>query len=300
MQIKATVIHHSADFDGIASREVAKIHLGTEGVEYIGWDFSDPKIPFPKEGKVYVIDLSPDCFLEMVGIDEAKERLVWIDHHKTAIEKWGTYLPGYRIDGVAACRLAWQWFRWDNGKTCMVSLPPKESFLTRTVMEPVSLMLLGEYDVWDHRGDGDLELQFGLRTQKEPVWSVLLSYNGVPYLEKLLEAGKIAMAYSEHVDTGTVMSRSFFIEWEGVKWLALNTARSNSKTFSALDVPETGHSGLMSFYWDGKMWNFSLYHADHRKDLDLSLIAKKKGGGGHAGACGFRVPQIPFPLYAHP
>jgi len=36
--------------------------------------------------------------------------LVWIDHHKSAIEKYGATTPGYRIDGVAACRLAWQWF----------------------------------------------------------------------------------------------------------------------------------------------------------------------------------------------
>lgn len=34
----------------------------------------------------------------------------------------------------------------------------------------------------------------------------------------------------------------------------------------------------------------SLYHSPHEnKDYDLSKIAVKYGGGGHRGACGFRV-----------
>jgi nanoRNase/pAp phosphatase (c-di-AMP/oligoRNAs hydrolase) len=33
-----------------------------------------------------------------------------------------------------------------------------------------------------------------------------------------------------------------------------------------------------------------------RKDVDLSLIAKKYGGGGHAGACGFQCAELPFRL----
>ena len=50
----------------------------------------------------------------------------------------------------------------------------------------------------------------------------------------------------------------------------------------------------MGFNYDGKGWNFSLYHAKHRTDLDLSAIAVKYGGGGHRGACGFRSKNLPF------
>lgn len=48
------------------------------------------------------------------------------------------------------------------------------------------------------------------------------------------------------------------------------------------------------FYWNGATWTVSLYHAAHRKDLDLSAIAVKYGGGGHRGACGFRAAKLPF------
>jgi hypothetical protein len=54
------------------------------------------------------------------------------------------------------------------------------------------------------------------------------------------------------------------------------------------------HEGLFGFNWTGKKWRVSLYHAPHRTDIDLSVIAVKYGGGGHRGACGFRCDKLPF------
>ena len=107
---KSLVIYHSADFDGIFCREIAKKFLG-DSAQYVGWTHGDPPIPFPSEGAVYVLDLSPEC---LADIPAHQERLIWIDHHKSAIEKFSPRIAGLRIDGVAACRLAWQWF--SNGK----------------------------------------------------------------------------------------------------------------------------------------------------------------------------------------
>jgi hypothetical protein len=95
-------------------------------------------------------------------------------------------------------------------------------------------------------------------------------------------------------DADIMRSRSFNVQWEGLTFLTLNTARCNSNTFAALDVPETGHDALMGFYYNGKLWTVSLYHAKHRTDLDLSKISVKHGGGGHRGACGFTCKQPPF------
>ena len=47
MNIKTTVIYHSADFDGLFCREIAKKFL--PDAELIGWDWADAKIPFPAE-----------------------------------------------------------------------------------------------------------------------------------------------------------------------------------------------------------------------------------------------------------
>jgi nanoRNase/pAp phosphatase (c-di-AMP/oligoRNAs hydrolase) len=63
-------------------------------------------------------------------------------------------------------------------------------------------------------------------------------------------------------------------------------------TVASKDIPQTGHDALMGFYYNGNGWTFSLYHAKHRTDLDLSAIAVKYGGGGHRGACGFTTKSL--------
>lgn len=310
MSTKTTVIYHSADFDGIFCREIARHFLGDKEVEYIGWNFGDPAIPFPDEGMVYVMDLPPDAPFGLKSVThEIAARMVWLDHHRTSLEKYmneTVFIPSYRIDGVAACRLAWQWFSIHkhppHGRCLIVGLPTKQGFLDRKVSEPLAVRLAGEYDVWDHRGDGDIEFQFGLRSVElhDVVWRRLLSLEirgpQHDYASELVRIGKISKFYSENIDADLATHKSFRLKWEGLDFLCLNTGRFNSLTFAAMDKPETGHDALLGFCWTGKVWTVSLYHAAHRKDLDLSKIAVKHGGGGHKGACGFTCKTLPFPL----
>lgn len=300
--MKTTVIHHSADFDGIFCREIARKFLPE--AELIGWDHGDPKIPFPAEGTVYILDLSPDC---LGGDTYDSSRIIWIDHHKSSIEKWPSSIPGYRIDGVAACRLAWQWFANVGGPVNRAEgqhgyhLPDMEAFRNRQVEEPVAVMLAGEYDIWDKRDERAETFQFGLRSQElsEADWFILLTGDGPSehFVERLLAQGGMLQRYQQRNDANVVNFRSFLQPFDGLTFLALNTARCNSLSFAAKDVPETGHDALMGFYWTGKSWKVSLYHARHRTDLDLSKIAVKFGGGGHRGACGFECKgALPFCL----
>lgn len=306
--MKTTVIYHSADFDGLFCREIARHFLGdgTSGtgneVEYIGWDHGNAKLPFPEEGAVYVLDLSPDCFAgEADLLNEKWGRLVWIDHHKSAINKWPAEFPGYRIDGVAACRLAWFYFAalerykaqtatadfaWFQFHYPMAS---KQDFIDRTVSEPLAVRLAGEYDIWDRRDPNAEVFQFGLRSRElgEKEWTALLTPGHTLLALDLVRHGKMLQRYQQQTDAG-VMARSFLVVFEGLTFLALNTARCNSLTFAAKDVPETGHDALLGFYFNGTHWNYALYHARHRTELDLSEIAVRYGGGGHRGACGFR------------
>lgn len=282
------VIHHNADFDGLFCREIAKKYFDEHYpglATYVGWNYGDPVPEVPRTTKLYMLDISVDGLMDHPG-------LVWIDHHKTAMEKFSKEIEGYRIDGVAACRLAWQYFFgvYDDG------LPSKEHYLQRLVPEPYAVTLAGEYDIWDkHDPNADI-LQFGLRSREltETDWDDMLqeSYSSKT-LEEALAAGAMLQKYQQRMDSG-LMSRSFMQRFEGLNFLCLTVARCNSLTFMSKDVPETGHDALMGFYYDGQKWNVSMYHARHRTDLDLSAIAVKYGGGGHRGACGFNVPRLPF------
>ena len=287
--MKTTVIHHSADFDGLFCREIARKFLPSN-TELIGWDYGQPLIPMPAEGTVYVLDLNPECI-----INPDLDRIIWIDHHKSAIDKWPQNLCGYRIDGVSACRLAWQWFALlvvtpqpeDYG------LPEKEHYIDRHVAEPLAVRLAGEYDIWDKRDPRADTFQFGLRsTELGPKqWAELLREDREFYVEELLEAGAMLQRYQREQDA-SVVSRAFEVKFEGLTFLALNTARCNSLTFESAAQPN--HDGLMGFYFTGQEWRVSLYHSPHHREHDLSAIAVKYGGGGHRGACGFRADKLPF------
>jgi len=298
---KTVVIYHRADFDGLFCREIARKFLPT--ADLIGWDYGDP-VPDPSvvsaEDQLYMLDISIDGLM-------GHPNLTWIDHHKSAIEKYPATIRGYRIDGVAACRLAWQWFNRNHHDSIgnLPPLPTKERFVERTVYEPAAVQLAGEYDVWDKRNPDADTFQFGLRsvTLEEHDWNHLLNNAVHPdsldtwsLCRALLCNGRLLQRYQQEQDKSVVERLAFLVEFEGLKFLALNSARCNSLTFAAIDVPATGHDALLGFRWDGNVWTVSLYHAQHRTDLDLSQIAVKYGGGGHRGACGFRIGNLTGPM----
>lgn len=292
---KTAVIYHSADYDGIFCREIA--HKFLPSAELIGWNFGDPLLD-PSADQIYILDLSPDCLAPEARLSWSK--FIWIDHHKTSIEKWGTSIPGYRIDGVAACRLAWHWFThpqfqdraYDGGM-----MPSKIEYVERELIEPLAVRLAGEYDIWDKRDPDAETFQYALRASESVLdWERLLSLTEEDYVSFLLAGGRSAQRYASATDASTCKHRTWIMEWEGLHFLCVNSARFNSLFFAARDIPETGHDALLGFCFDGKCWTVSLYHAKHRTDLDLSEIAKRHGGGGHRGACGFTSKTLPFCL----
>lgn len=311
-----TVIYHSADFDGIFCREIARKFLPEANL--IGWDYGHPGLPFPDDGQVYVLDLSPECFAVVPGPHEC-QRLIWIDHHKSAIEKWPKEIPGYRIDGVGACRLSWQWF---SGfvNTFGNDTPQLEDYKERRLSEPWAVRLAGEYDIWDKRDPNAELFQHGLISRDlESLWPLLLSLdaklsireiealmdvghtqglvnpNGTtpnPTVAALLEAGRGIQYAQTRQNESIIKAAGFDIEFEGLKFLACNHARYNSHLFTAGLRPD--HDACFGFAWRDGKWTVSLYHAPGKEHHDLSLIATKYGGGGHRGACGFRTDKLPF------
>lgn len=321
-----TVVYHSADFDGIFCREIARKFLGDKDVQYLGWNFGDPPVDGPAYGhmdrEIIVMDLPLDGpfglkfqdgwavqpevggqIQQVQPLDRIDfSNMVWIDHHKSSIESHPASIPGYRIDGVAACRLAWAWFSLRmhkvKGLGCTLIEPTKQEFIDRKVQEPLAVRLAGEYDIWDKRDPRAETFQYALRViDPTPTqWDGILSEHPCAddAVERWLKSGEAAQRYAQRNDASICNSLTWLMEWEGQNWLCVNHARFNSNLFAAKDVPETGHDALLGFRFDGKKWLVSMYHAAHRKDLDLSQIAVKYGGGGHRGACGFTCVSLPF------
>ncbi len=259
--MKINVIYHRADFDGIFCREIAKKFLPDANL--IGWDYGDP-VPTPdvvsEVDPLYMLDISVEGLM-------GHPKLIWIDHHKSAIEKWGSTglhdrIPGFRIDGVAACRLAWQYFTlpMHSGPGTGFDHLKKHNFVDRQVTEPHAVRLAGEYDIWDKR-DPDAELfQHGLRSCPlgHYEWQTMLRGNE-GFVKILLEAGKSIQYSKTQENESIVKAAGFDLEFEGLKFLACNHARYNSHLFTAGLKPD--HDACFGFCWRDGQWVVSLYHA---------------------------------------
>ena len=278
------IVYHSADYDGIFCREIAKHFLGPAHT-YVGWNFGNGPIT-QLQSDIIVLDLPPD---EPFGLNRTIPNcnsFTWIDHHATSIEKFKSFLiPGNRIDGVAACRLAWQWF-------CGQKQPTKEDYVARLVDEPYAVRLVGEYDIWDKRDPNVDIFQCGLQVVDFDLYLLFVNENLV---RNTIINGVVIQKYQDKLNANIVKHRSFIHTFEGIRFLTLNTARCNSLTFKSLDeTNESKHDALMGFYFNGKVWVVSMYHSMCHTQLDLSKIAVKYGGGGHKYACGFQCTKLPF------
>ncbi len=292
------VIYHNKDFDGIFCREIARKFL-PQNTRFIGWDYSEPPIVLPENISVlYMLDISVKELMDHPA-------LVWIDHHKSAIAEFGPDIYGYQIDGVAACRLTWQWFTvgpcrsnrephapaWVNG-----GAPVFDQYFDRLVDEPLAVRLAGEYDIWDKAkmaADPDIALfQHALRSEElEAItWDDLLSKEGdCRTVLRLLDQGRAIQFAKQQENASIILAYGYTLQFEGLTFLACNHAQFNSQLFAAA-VDSKVHQALLGYHWTGSKWRISLYHAQGREHIDLSLIAKRFGGGGHAGACGFNLP----------
>lgn len=327
------IIYHRADFDGKLSNEVCRFHLQrlhpNAAIHSYGWDYG---MPLPDDEArthritveggsanttyrwedydvIYIVDLSVD---ELMGRGDLRDRIVWIDHHKSAIEKWDQNLPddyekpirGFRIDGVAACRLCWQWFTWGQlpkgalpSKQDVVEPLTKELFVDRKVREPRLLRLAGEYDIWDHRDPDAKALQFGLRSVGELAYQTLITgqFNGMDAgdaaLREVIATGHSIKAYCDRQNDEYSRDHSHTIQFGGLTMCALNIGqRGNSDLLrGGLKLEHQACFAWRHVGTGDKPVMVSLYHVPGHTDLDLSLIAVKYGGGGHKGACGFRV-----------
>lgn len=291
--MSSTVIYHSADYDGMMSGAIMQFALSHGGVvpTMIGWDYGQPEPEVSPDENLYIVDLAVPGLMN-------HPRLCWIDHHQTSIEKYDRPdLPGIRIDGVAACRLCWQW------QLCADlapggSLPTKEQYVNREVEEPSIIRLLGEYDVWDDRNSWARPLQLGLQASgyKLEFFLDLLQHNAThpgdveDHVFEHIQEGQAIQKYNAVTNKKMVNERGYRLKFEGLDFIALNHSVGNSILFEGYDAIEEVDACLL-WRWDGSKVVVSLYHTPHRKDIDLSEIARKLGGGGHRGACGFTLGQ---------
>lgn len=169
--------YHKADLDGVCSAAIVK-HFVPD-VELYGIDygeefpvcFNDPGLVecanATNKRTVYMVDFS----LPVADMEKLTKvsNLVWIDHHKTAIDAAAEMQlnpRGMRSSEYAACELCWAWCAMDAQDKAMPdrgNCPNDIKFFA----PPEAVRLLGRYDVWaDKNPEWDskiLPFQYGMR-----------------------------------------------------------------------------------------------------------------------------------------
>jgi oligoribonuclease NrnB/cAMP/cGMP phosphodiesterase (DHH superfamily) len=283
------VFYHT-DLDGKCSAAIVKHyfdkeHAGTQ-IEFIHINYN---MPFPldsiaEQEDVIIVDYSLPVE-EMDALCEITEHVIWIDHHRTAIERFdGHVFPGKSngsIRGIretreAGCVLTWEYF------------------FPRDVL-PEVVKLAGDYDVWRWAfGERTKFFVAGMYSQdnapESSLWTRLFGNDALAEmnLDKIVSDGRVIEQYREKWFAGYRKSWSFESEIDGHKCLCMNLSNAGSQMFGD---KEKEYPVLLCFAYDGKQYSVSLYSAT---GVDVGRIAEKFGGGGHPGAAGFQMAPIEF------
>ncbi len=273
--------YHNADLDGHCSGEIIR-HVFPE-CELIGINYGDE---FPWDSiqlgeVVYMVDFSLQPFSDMVRLWHTSE-LIWIDHHKSAIEEAqasGVDFAGVQVSGIGACALVWKFLA-------------RQRLLPEKI--PDGVRLLAEYDVWDHSDTNCLPFQYGMRLRDHApgasVWDRVLGDLGLGFV---ISEGETALAYERQQNAIRAKALCFEVELHGLRCIAANQGLTNSQLFDSV-WDSARYDAMLTFHWRKGRWNVSLY--SDKPEADVSIVAKACGGGGHKGAAGFQCDDLPFKL----
>ena len=284
------------DYDGICSAAiVAKAYPQMQMIPFY-YDQHFPLDTINRLDLIFIVDVSipPEALHNMCRI----ATVVWIDHHKSAIDTWNKYAQGrpIHVEGprsitYAACQLTWNY------------LFPREPM-------PLGVDLLGWYDTWKHdRHELVLPFQYGMRTlqvqdPRAPFWRRLLdSQMPKTYLDKNVERiagrGKVAMDYLDF-ERAQLVKHAHLISIAGYTAIAVNAPHHNALIFDTKDerlqkLRKEASFGVV-YQHRGLDYKVSLYSISGVKCPDLGSIAEKWGGGGHPGAAGFYSDYLPWTI----
>lgn len=276
------IIHHNRDLDGYASGAICKLKY--PDATLIGWDYKDPIPDFEQfRGQdVIMIDISFPID-EMIELRRRSKSLTWIDHHISAKKEFDAKLGNTPFeahgityvykDRTAACEIGWEYLFYDR-------------------RVPYAITLLGRYDTWrQEEGDWEgetLPFQYGMRTHcksPETFDPALFEERFIPtQLIAIRNEGKAILKYQEQQDAEACKRGAFVAPVGGRPAICLNTRSFSSNTMKSVYDPKF-HDLMVGFEFTGTKWSVSL--RSDKPDVDVSLIAKARGGGGHAGAAGF-------------
>ena len=282
-------IYHNGDLDGRCSAAILLHEL--QDIELYGMNYGDhfPWQLVDKDTDVYMCDFSLP-WEDMWKLERLSKRFVWLDHHRSAISAYerfhevnsSNYILGIREIGKSACEITWGFFH------------PDESI-------PEFIKLLGSYDVWrnvdkEHWDNYIVPFEYGMlseiTTLGSIIWKILFFEPDTSRLiSNLIEKGRTIVAYNKQSDAEYAREYAYEIEFEGLRALCINSTKHSSMILESVYDP-LKHDVMIVYTQRRSDYRISFY--SDKPEVDCSKIALKYGGGGHHGASGAQVKNLPF------
>lgn len=299
------IAFHRADLDGIGScmvvlKSLLEQNFQAKDITLHAWNYGEPAPEVENGDIIYIVDCSfkPEE-MQALGLGEQNGliKVCWIDHHKTAYDD--SVRHGYDLMGGVR----------SLNRPSAVELCWKHFFGSSNI--PFGIVWLSQYDTWCNedawRWDNEImPFQMGMRLapwlkdlmgrkdNTDSLRSLVDRFHNFCHAdtETPMDNGRIILDYQQTQNEIT-SKRAFSFRFEGITFACIN-GFGNSQTFTGIPFL---YEACMLFYYDGvkNIWRFSLYGVNDKGEtcpFDLSIIAKSRGGGGHAKACGFEVAQL--------
>lgn len=281
--------YHGSDLDGLCSAAIVK-YAHPEVILY-PMEYNQPSHDVTglvdRGDEVFVVDFTLQPFEEMAKLTMVSE-LVWIDHHQTTMADYDKFLiekkirpvKGSRIIGMSACELTWMYF-----------------YPETTI--PYSVWLLGRYDVWDHQASETImPFQYGMnlvyeQPENTEFWgSIFNSQRDSELIQGIIRDGRTIIKYRDKLNKKICEYQMFESKLMDYNCICVNRALCGSSVFDSVWDPEKYDMMAVFYVCARGAWNVSLYTT--RPEINVGEIAKLYGGGGHAGAAGFKCSLLPF------
>jgi len=298
--MKTYVLYHKGCQDGLMAATIVNLYFSkdTKVPDYItnipvqyGDDF-----PEMEDGSiVYIVDFSFDKEI-LLSLKDRMYHVVVLDHHKTAQEKLADII-GKSEDGklevifdMDKCGASLTYDYFIQVKTLAQAANPHINpgqeatigYFTKKYVKFVE-----DRDLWKWELPGSKEFSAALFSYPKDVetYMKLVSGNRDYAPSALIQQGKAILRYQNTLVESLVRKTSL-TTIDDYEIPAVNSPFLQSEICARLleEYPESKFSCCFFITEDGD----KVYSLRSRPDFDCSEVAKARGGGGHAQACGFK------------
>jgi uncharacterized protein len=273
---KVYILYHSNCFDGFSSAWAAWKKYG-DGATYFPVNYGEP-VPRMEDGaEVYICDFS----YPLDVLRELEERMSYVyvlDHHKTAMEDLSGFSNAIFDMNRSGCTITWSYFHPDKEVPLFLKYMQDRDIWTFYMPFTREIFALAEstpmtFEDWD-------QLVAGIENDKEE------GLNSIKEDSSLLVASRSLLSYKNIIIEKTIETGTRWMNIDGHEVPVVNTSKSYGTECCQRLLDLYPSASFAAYYYDEsdkRYWGFR-----SRSEFDVSVIAKKYGGGGHKNASGAR------------